>query len=762
MTPRTKRLRDEMLTWEDTVCVERPRIVTESFRRNEADPWIIKRAKALRDVLEQMPIYMREGGLIVGTPTSTPGAWIVYPEFSLGTESIVQNRHNFDVGPDFIRDALSDDIKDYWSTRNLYAHYAALRRECFGDNTPPPENWYQLSTALGHITPDFAEVLDEGLESVIMRAEQRLTETRDEDPAGAEFLRALIIAARGGIAFARRYGELAAEAARTTGDAERRQELEQMAASLPHCIAKGARTFWEALQSVWLCNQIMHIEGNAWSMSPGRVDQILYPFYRRDTERGDLTRERTLELIQCFLIKFKENMVFGPRGNPTQCITLGGSDADGNDETNELTHLFLHASGELKLPEPLVNVRWHRNISDELMNACFDCIAGGQNMPVFLNDEATPVGFINLGISREAAYDYTHVGCGELGITGKLQDSALGGRTGHVHALMQVLQANRGNGKSLAEKFPTFDALLAALKRQMRANAEQSAAVSRAVGYMHEKYGQIPFTSAFMNGGIDRARDLTVRADYNFPSMNMGGGYANFVNSVAAIRGLVYRVHECDLDTLFDAMQANFEGFEDLRAAVLRTPKFGNDDDDADDLIPVLEEIHAEAIDGLKGPRNSGRFITTGIDGGGHINAGRHLMATPDGRLAGKPLSPGMAAAQGTARSGLTGLLNTVQKLNSQGHWFGGYTLNIRMMPKAFETAESRQKLIALLRTYFLGKGLNLHMNCVSADMLRDAQEHPEEYADLVVRVSGYSDHFTKLSHEFQDEIISRTEQGVE
>ncbi len=761
MTSRVRHLRDEMRDWTNTVCLHRARIVTDGYQQNEADATIIKRAKALRDVLEQMPIYLREGDLIAGTPTSTPGAWIVYPEFSLGTESIVQMRHHFDVGPDFIRKALPDDIKEYWEERNLYARYWAYRRECFGDETPPPDNWYQLGTALGHITPDFTEVLEDGLEGVKQRAQRRLTQVRGDDAAGAQFLRAVIIAAEGAIAFAQRYGELSAGLARQAADRQRRVELEAMAESTPRCVETGATTFREAVQCVWLCNEVMHIEGNAWSMSPGRVDQILYPYYVADIERGELTRGSALELIQCFLIKFKENTVFGPRGNPTQCITLGGRDAEGHDQTNDLTYLFLKAVGELKLPEPLVNLRWHATVTDELMNAALDCIAGGQNMPVFLNDEATPQGFMNLGIPAEAAYDYTHVGCGELGIAGKLQDSALGGSTGHVQALMQTLHAARAAGSPLGEQFPALDDLLAGLARTMRHNAERSATVARAVGSVHEQFGQIPFTSALMHECIERARDLTVRAEYNFPSMNLGGGFSNFVNSAAAIREVVYEDGVCDLDTLFEALCSNFEGHEQLRAAVQRAPKFGNDDPRADDLIPVLEGIHAEAIAGLAGPRNGGRFIASGIDGGGHINAGRDLMATPDGRLAGEPLAPGMAAAHGTDRSGLTALLNTVQKLDGSGHWHGGYTLNIRMLPDAFRTPDSRAKLIAALKTYFMGGGLNLHVNCVSAEMLRDAQEHPDKYRDLLVRVSGYSDHFTRLSPEFQAEIIARTEQAT-
>jgi formate C-acetyltransferase len=366
---------------------------------------------------------------------------------------------------------------------------------------------------------------------------------------------------------------------------------------------------------------------------------------------------------------------------------------------------------------------------------------------------------MNLGVSREAAYEYTHVGCGELGITGKLQDSALGGSTGHVSCLIQALRGNRGGGKSLSRLFPTFDDLLDGLARKMRANAESQAAISRDVGSVQEKFGQIPFTSAFMHGCLERSRDLTVRADYNFPSMNMGAGYSNFVDSMAAIRQIVYRDRKCDLDQLFEAMQADFSGHERLLAATRRAPKFGNDDDGADDLIPVLERIHAEAIAGLEGPRNRGRFITTGIDGANHMAAGRALMATPDGRLAGQPLAPGMAAGQGVSRSGLTALLNTVMKLDSQNHWFGGYTLNIRVTPDLLKAPESREKLMDLLRVYFMGKGLNLHLNCVSTEMLREAQQHPEEHRDLVVRVAGYSEYFGNLSSEFQEEIISRTEE---
>ena len=762
MTPRVKRLRDEMFEWKDSVCLHRPRIVTETYKNNESDPSVVKRAKALRDTLEQMPIYLREGDLIAGTPTSTPGAWIVYPEFSLGTEQIVQTRHNFNVGANFIKDALPEDIKEYWRTRNLYARYAAMRRECFGDRTPPPENWYQLSTALGHITPDFSEVLGGGLEGVIERAERRLKETRDQDPEGAAFLRAVVIASQGAIIFARRYAELAEDAARATTDPARRSELERMADGLRHAPAKGARTFWEALQSVWLCNQIMHIEGNAWSMSPGRVDQIFFPFFRRDVERGELTREQAFELVECFLIKFKENMVFGPRGNPTQCITLSGGDAQDHGHTNELSYLFIEAVRELKLPEPLVNVRWHRAIPADFMNACFDCLASGQGMPLFLNDEATPACFMDLGIAREAAYEYTHVGCGELGITGKLQDSALGGSTGNVAALVQLLREGRRDGQSLAAKFPTFDAFLDGLKEKMRANAERSAAVSRAVGHAQAQYGQIPFASALMHGCIERARDLTTRAEYNFPSMNFAVGFAVFVNSLSAIRHLAYRDRRCDLDALFDAMEADFQGHEDLLAACRRAPKFANDDPQADDLGPILERLHAAAIAGLKGPRNGGRFITSGIDGGGHITAGRNMMATPDGRRAGQPLSPGMGPARGTERNGLTAVLNSVTKLDAEHYWHGGYTVNLRMTPDVFRSAASRAKLMALMRAYFLRKGLNLHINCVSAETLRDALKDPQSYRDLVVRVSGYNDYFTMLSPHVQEEIIRRTEHGLE
>ncbi|MCX7015079.1 MAG: hypothetical protein NTW86_21430 [Candidatus Sumerlaeota bacterium] len=762
MNARVKRLRDEIFTWKDTVCPHRPRIVTEAYRKYESDPVVVKRAKALRDVLEQMPIYIREGNLIVGAPTSTPGAWIVYPEFSLGTEKIVQVRHNIHVGNDFIRDHLPEDLKDYWATRNCYARYAAYRRECFGDRNPPSDSWYMISTALGHLTVDFRETLERGLTGVSERARRRLEEVRQDDPEGAAFLRAVIIAAEGGIAFANRYAQLAEETAARVSDPRRKQELQRMAEGLRRIYVHGARSYHDALQSVWLSNQIMHIEGNAWSMSPGRVDQICCPYFQRDVARGELTREQALELAECFLIKFKENSIFGMRGAPTQCITLGGRAADGRDQTNELTYLFLEAAREVKLAEPLIHVRWHKGIPKKLMHACFDCLEAGLGMPMFLNDEATPEGFMNLGIEREAAFDYTHVGCGELGITGKLQDSALGGSTGHIAVLVQVLRRKRSNGKSLDQAFPTFEDLLAAVRKQMRANAEHSASVNRAVGHIHRQFGQIPFTSAFMHGCIERARDLTVRCQYNFPSMNLGGGgFPNFVNSLAAIRQAVYRDHALTLGRVVEAIEADFQGFEDVRAVLAREPKFGNDDDRVDDLLPVVEQMHAEAIAGLKGPRNDGRYIATGTVATGHIDQGRQLIATPDGRHAGRPMAAGMNAAPDTDRNGLTALLNSVQKLNSTGHWFGGYILNFNILPDVLASEKSREKLMMALESYFMRKGLNLQMNCVSADMLRDAQHHPEDYRSLMVRISGYNDYFTMLDPGIQEEIIGRTAHGV-
>ena len=762
MKDRVKFLRDEMNEWKDTVCTERAKIFTDVYKQNESDPLVIKRAKGLKTVLEQMPIYIRDGDMIVGTPTSKPGAWISYPEFSMGTESIVQERHNIHVGPDFIRNGLPKEVVEYWNTRNLYAYYKSYYKEVFGKEAEEKESWYRIATGLGHITPDFKDVLANGLRGFINQADERLKKIRQTDPEGAEFLRAVILVMEGGITFANRYADLCEEEAKDTQDTERKNELTIMAQGLRRIFTSGATTFHEALQSVWLCHQIMAIEGYAWSMSPGRVDQFLYPYFQNDLKKGILTEENAYELIECFLLKFVENSVFGIRGNLTQCITLGGRTADGIDMTNELSFLFLKATSDLGIPEPDVHVRWHKNISEEFMNSCLDCLAAGTGMPMFLNDEATPEGFIKLGIPPVDAFEYTHVGCGEIGIGGKLQDSALGCNPGNIENLLNILSREKTNGDSLDKLYPTFDALLAALETEMRANTEWSATITNIIGMLQKRYGQSPFSSAHMNGCIERARDLSVRADYNLPNSNLGGGgLPNLINSLAAIRQVVYREKNITLKQLVEAMEKDFQGFEEIHALLSKAPKYGNDDPNVDDLITTIESIHTSCIKDLKGPRNNGKYIATSINAQSHVMKGMITGSTPDGRLAHRPMASALSAAPGTDRGGLTAFLNTVAKLDSIGHWAGGYIANLNIMPDFFATKESRTKLMAILRTFFTRKGLNLQINCVSRKILQEAQQHPDEYKGLMVRVSGYNDYFTMLDPSIQEEIMSRSEQAV-
>ncbi|NOZ19612.1 MAG: hypothetical protein GXP25_00835 [Planctomycetes bacterium] len=748
MTPRIKKLRDELLAVEDTLCTERATIFTQTYKDNPADAPNVKRAKGIKNTLSEMTLYIRPGELIVGNLTSHLGGWALFPEFGIGNNGIILNERP-EVAT-FVTDNVPDDLVEFWKDKSLTAHYNAYRATVEGLD-PEQANW-SGGSGVGHIIVDYGMGLNTGFKALAERVRVRREKARAAgDAEGAEYLTTMLFCLEGAMTYAERFADLAAQEAETCGDPIRKHELEGIAETCRHVARKPARTFREAVQLFWFIHVIMHIEGNGYSMSPGRFDQYMYPFYRKDLDEGRITRDEAKELIENLWIKFVENCVWGVWHNETQSLCLSGTDTTGEDLTNDLSFLCIEATGDVKLYEPLVWVRWHEKIDPQFMELCLETLATGVSFPLFMSDSVVPQMMMALGASEEDAYEYGPIGCNELGITGKMYFKA-GCGLGYLGALQQAMNSGKD--------FPTFDDFVAEMKEAFRRQGEHNFARMRAHFRFHQIYGQLPFTSVFMDGCIDRARDLVIRTKYNV-TCSGGGGFSNAVDSLAAIKKVVYDDKEATLQEVAEACKVNFEGHEDLHRKLLSAPKYGNDDERADDIAVRLSRIRNEAIAHLKDPRDGTPLAANHVIRSGHVRAGRNTPATPEGRLAGKPLADSIGAVQGADRNGPTALLKSVQKLDPVRNWRGGYNFNIRIDPKLLRDGESRKKVADMFATFFAAGGQELQVNAISSDTLRAAQKNPAEHHGLVVRVAGFSALFIDLHPDIQDEIIARTEHTV-
>ncbi|MEW6358633.1 MAG: pyruvate formate lyase family protein [Planctomycetota bacterium] len=748
MTPRIQKLRDELLAVKDTLCTERAYIFTRTYKENPADAPNVKRAKGIKNALSEMTLYIRPGELIVGNLTSRLGGWALFPEFGIGNNGIIP--HERPEVATFVTDHCPKDLMEFWREHSLTAHYNAYRATVEG--LRPEDAGWGGGSGVGHIIVDYGMGINTGFDALADRVRKRREEAKSTgDAEGAEYLTTMLLCLEGAMTYCERFADLAAREAAACGDPIRKSELSQIAETCRRVARKPARTFREAVQLFWFIHLIMHIEGNGYSMSPGRFDQYMFPFYRKDLDEGRITRDEAKELIENLWIKFVENCVWGVWHNETQSLVLSGTDVTGRDLTNDLSFLCIEATGDVKLYEPLVWVRWHERIDPKFFDLCLQTLATGVSFPLFLSDSVVPQMMMELGAPREDACEYGPIGCNELGITGKMYFKA-GCHVGYIGAVLQAMNSGR--------EFPTFDDLITDIKETFRRQGEWSFARSQTHFRFHQIYGQLPFTSVFMDGCIDRARDMIIRTRYNV-TCSGGGGFSNCVDSLAAIRKVVYDDKEATLKEVAAACKANFVGHEELHRKLMSAPKYGNDDDAADDIAARISRLRNEAIAHLRDPRDGTPLAANHVVRSGFIAAGKNTPATPDGRLAGKPIANSIGAVQGAARRGPTALLKSVQKLDPVRNWRGGYNFNIRLDPKLLRNPEWRKKVADMFATFFAGGGQELQVNAISTATLREAQKNPAEHRGLVVRVAGFSALFVDLHPDIQEEIIARTEHTV-
>ncbi|NCP32128.1 MAG: hypothetical protein AUJ96_06575 [Armatimonadetes bacterium CG2_30_66_41] len=756
-------LRQDILSSPVAVALHRAKTFTRVWQAKESAPWIVKKALAFRKYLQTVPLYVREHDRLAGAISETPGAMPVYVELGIGENGIYTGEYPHRRG--YLRGQVPPDIAAYWEDRNMWGQYRAWVAAGSGRNAERGEVAdYKFLSNQGHLSPSYRELLQVGVGGIAERIRQR--RAGEVDPQGLEFLTAAEHGVLGMSEWIARYAEFLREASARCGDATRSRELGVMAETAAKVSREAPSTFREALQLVWFVHQGVHLEGHGYSNTPDRLDQLLYPFYRADKEAGRLTDDEALTLCEHFLLKQRDNTFWGVEHNLTQGLVVGGSTPDGADQTNELSWLFLAATGNVSIPEPLVWVRYHPKIDRDFFDQCLQNLAGSTCFPLMMSDTAVPFMFMELGVAREDAFDYVPAGCNELAIPGKAYFNPCA-HVDYLQALESAITGGKGYrvaqvANLCVEELPrSFEELIEAVGDRMRRQLEHSYAHGMAVLHAQMTWGQTPFTSCFFDGCLDRARDMVEGTKYNILSCG-GIAFANMVDSLATIREVVFRKGAAGLTDVAAACAADFAGHEQLHQVLLVAPKLGNDDPHADDLIPLVERLRDEPLKALcRDPRDGTPFGNCHVVRSGAVRGGANTPATPDGRRAGAPLASSVAASAGCERSGPTALLNSVTKLNPVKSWQSGYNVNLRLHPTMLTESQNRAKVAALLDSYFQRGGQELQINCVSTADLRAAHGDPDRHRDLVVRVAGFSEFFVNLTEDIQEDVIARAEHGV-
>jgi pyruvate formate-lyase/glycerol dehydratase family glycyl radical enzyme len=626
----------------------------------------------------------------------------------------------------------------------------------------------------GHIIPNYPRVLREGFKSVRSEAEEFLNKKADSQEK-KDLARAIVICCDATKEFANRY---AAEAKRLSAqykDPRRRAELEKVAAICTEVPWNPAESFQEALQSLWLTH-ILFMLAESYpgpGLSHGRIDQYLHPYYKQDLDSGKLTRDDAKELIECWMIK--HNYVYdyarvGDKGISAgfgQLMTLGGQGQQGEDATNDLTYLFLEAIEELNLLEPKRSVRIHKNTPDNFLLRLSESIKKCHGSPFLMNFDGVVIpALIKEGINPKEAWDYGVVGC--------LENTAQYGRdrSGTVDVnpdLAKAVELALNDGKDMIKgdqigprtgdpiNFKTFNEFMSAVKEQLKAVVNHAIEVASAFDGIRAKFEPVPYCSSLMQGCLEKGKDVRQGGTiYNFITVE-GVGIATLADSVTAIKKLVYDDKKVSMKDLVESIRKDFAGNEKLRQMLINeAPKYGNDDDYADGVARDLSRFWAEEVAKHTSPVTGRRFRAGYLSWNYYIDNGPKLASTPDGRKRGKYLSNGVQPVQGRDVKGPTAAFKSVCKLGYDVVP-NGASYVITLSPATFKDEEHLKKFAAMLRAFDKLGGTSMQVNLVDAGTLKDAQKHPENYQNLLVRVTGYNAYFVTLGREMQDEIISRT-----
>lgn len=774
VNPRIKTLKDKMLAEPRYASIEQARIITKTYKANEDKPRIIQRALALKAALEEIEIRVEPGELIVGNRTAGVRAGVVFPES--GSTWVNKEFEDLPTRPQDKFNVREEDIKEFREEIFPYWHGKALEdvlKARYGKEISAISKVAKINQtdhAQGHICPDCKLWLKLGPAGLKAQAEEKL---KSATGSQKDFYQAVSLVMEGTQHFMQRYSKLTAEMAENETESITKSELKAVSEICAALAERPAQTFHEAVQSIWFLFVILQMESNASSFSPGRLDEILIDFYRRDIESGKLTEEYALEIMECLWLKFNQIVYMRNRGSAKYFagfpigfnIAIGGVDASGVDYSNEVSFLCLKAQEHLLLPQPNLSVRLHEKIGDKLLKEAIRVVAKGSGMPQFFNDKAIIPALEELGIEKTDARDYAIVGCVEL----TTQGNNLGWSDAAMFNLNKALELALNGGKCLLTgeqlapnygdltTYETYADLENVLRRYIDEFMDKMIKACAQVEQAHIDLLPTAFLSAVIDDCMERGEDVTAGgAKYNLSGVQMIQ-VANLADSLAAIKKLVYDDKIVAREELLDALRKNFEGYEILRARLLnKVPKYGNDVEWVDAIGVKWARYFRERI-GTYTNHRGGRFHTGMYTVSAHVPMGENVGASPDGRLARQPLADGgMSPVYGRDVAGPTAVLKSVSKLDKELTTNGGL-LNMKFLPEFFKTETGIDKFAKFLRTFVDLEIPHIQFNVVRKENLLAAKENPEQYRSLTVRVAGYTAYFTELASELQDEIIART-----
>lgn len=805
-------------------------LITESYRQTENEPMVIRRAKAFAHILENIPIVIRDLELIVGSTTIAPRGCQTYPEFSYEwLEAEFDTVETRSADPFYISEKTKQELKEanaYWkgkTTSELATSYMepetllAMEHNIF-----TPGNYFY--NGVGHVTVKYGEVLAIGFSGIKAKAQAELDKLclADGDyQKKSRFLEAVMISCDAAIEYARRYARLALKEAEECTDPVRKRELLQIAQNCANVPEKGATGFYEACQSFWFVQQLLQIESSGHSISPGRFDQYMYPYYQKDMESGKITREFAQELMDCIWVKLNDlnkcrdaASAEGFAGYSLfQNLIAGGQNEEGIDVTNDLSFMSIQASMHVFLPQPSLSVRVWNGTPHEFLIRAAELTRTGIGLPAYYNDEVIIPSLMSRGLTLQDARDYNIIGCVEPQKSGKTEGWHDAAFFNMCRPLELVFSNGMDKGVRIGpatgnvEEMTTFEQFYDAYKKQMDYAIQLLVNADNAIDMAHAERCPLPFLSSMVDDCMKVGKTVQEGgAVYNFTGPQ-GFGVANMADSLYSVKTLVYDEKKITMGELKEALATNFGkglGAEDVAAmtakianelkeagktigekevaAILNTvvaaseapevkangerilklieevPKFGNDIPEVDAFARDVAYTYTEPLQNYKNPRG-GSFQAGLYPVSANVPLGAQTGATPDGRLAYQPVADGVSPSAGKDVNGPTAAANSVSRLD---HYIAsnGTLFNQKFHPSALSGRNGLENFVGLIRSYFEQKGSHMQFNVVSRETLLDAQKHPEQYKHLVVRVAGYSALFTTLSKSLQDDIIRRTEQG--
>lgn len=829
-SPRISKLVDHLFEEIPQIEADRAVLLTQSYKCSEGKPIITRRAEAFEHILRNIPITIRPNELIVGSATKRPRSCQVFPEFSYKwLEDEFDTVETRSADPFYISEETKNTLREvykYWegkTTSELALEYMSEgTKTAMEHNIFTPGNYFY--NGVGHVTVNYGEVLAIGFEGIKAKAERELAKCSDGDSDYATrsaFLRAVIKSLDAACEYAERYALLALETLKTETDPARKLELAVIANNCANVPRHGASSFYEACQSFWFVQMLLQTESSGHSISPGRFDQYMYPYYKKDLESGKITREFAQELMDCIWVKLNDlNKVRDAASaegfagySLFQNLIAGGQNGEGMDVTNDLSFMCITASMHVMLPQPSLSVRvWNKTPHEFLIRAA-ELTRTGIGLPAYYNDEVIIPALVSRGLTLEDARDYNIIGCVEPQKSGKTE----GWHDAAFFNMCRPLELVFSNGAEFGvqvgpktgtiSELDTFDKFYDAYKAQMNKMIEYLVNADNSIDVAHAQRCPLPFLSSMVEDCIGRGKSVQEGgAVYNFTGPQ-GFGIANMADSLYAVKKLVYDDKKYTLEQFADALRNNYgEPFNQLLATNLTTavvgelsekgktvtsaeiadiytkvkenktppetkefynsilrdieslPKFGNDNLEVDLFARDVAYTYTKPLQKYKNPRG-GIFQAGLYPVSANVPLGAQTGATPDGRFAGTPVADGVSPAAGRDVLGPTASCNSVARLD---HFIAsnGTLFNMKFHPSALKGRSGLESFVALICGYFEQKGMHMQFNVVSRETLLEAQKYPEKYKSLVVRVAGYSALFTTLSRSLQDDIINRTEQG--